>query len=239
MLDGPGEGDTACGVSQADDPDLSEGSAIEQRLALSYAPTAARAGLSTLLALDRRLAAIVRATREPMVGQMRLTWWHEALTVLGKGSPPAEPVLTDVAKILLPTGVRGEELATLIEGWEVLLDRQLSDDALEQFARCRGEKLFRLAGRVLGADDPGIGPAGRGWALADLAGHVSDPAIAMRARTLAQLRFEEAFRRRWSRAGRPLGALALLGRFDIGPNVTVPGSPVRVGRLFWHRMTGR
>lgn len=224
-------------MSPADDP--GDGGAIERRVVLSYAPTTARAGLATLLALDRRLGGIVRGTREPMVGQMRLTWWHEALTALDTELPPAEPVLADTAAVLLPAGVRGEELAELIEGWEVLLDRELPNEALERFAQYRGEALFRLAGRVLDAADPGIGAAGRGWALADLASHLSDPATASRAGALARPWFEQVFLQRWSRAGRPLGALALLGQFDIGADAPAPGSPVRVGRLFWHRMTGR
>ena len=49
------------------------------RLALAYAPAASRGAWLGFLALDMRLAAIVRAAREPMIGQIKLAWWRERL----------------------------------------------------------------------------------------------------------------------------------------------------------------
>jgi phytoene synthase len=51
----------------------------ERALALSYAPASTRPGLEALFALDTALGTILKTTREPIVGQMRLTWWYEAL----------------------------------------------------------------------------------------------------------------------------------------------------------------
>ena len=64
----------------------------ERGLIRAYSPDAkARQALDTLLALDDRLAEKVRTTSEPMLGQIRLKWWHDAITALDKGPPPAEP----------------------------------------------------------------------------------------------------------------------------------------------------
>src|SRR3546814_7046937 len=52
----------------------------ELALAICYAPRKARAALAALFALDATLADVLRTTTEPMLGQMRLTWWHDALT---------------------------------------------------------------------------------------------------------------------------------------------------------------
>jgi len=46
------------------------------RLALAYAPQSTRLPLLALLALDMRLAGIVRNSREPMLAQLRLAWWR-------------------------------------------------------------------------------------------------------------------------------------------------------------------
>jgi 15-cis-phytoene synthase len=54
--------------------------AAERRLILSYAPAHARAGLSALLQLDDTLADVLRHVSEPVIAQMRLTWWHDALS---------------------------------------------------------------------------------------------------------------------------------------------------------------
>ena len=215
---------------------------IEQRLAergmaLSYAPAPARAGLEALLALDAVLGGILRSTREPLVGQIRLTWWHDALNALDERPPPAHPVLQAIAAELLPRGVRGATLAPMVDGWEALLAEPLDMAAILLFAEARGGTLFGAAARSLGAGDSAIPAAGEGWALADLAGNLADPELAVQARAAATQRLDAALSCRWSRAARPLGALALLARADL-EGVPI-ASPRRAARLLRHRFTGR
>ncbi|MFC3580217.1 squalene/phytoene synthase family protein [Sphingomonas hylomeconis] len=215
----------------------------ERALALSYARADVRAGVAALFALDDLLGRILRTTREPMIGQMRLTWWHEALGKLDAEDAPAEPVLQALARHVLPRGVSGTRLAGMIDAWEVLLDGEAPDaGVLDAFAQ-RGVILFGAAGTVLGAvpGDP-VAPAGRGWALADLARHVSDAAVAARARGLAAAPLEAATAVRWSRGARTLGALAHLARLDLAAPAGAPirpAAPARVWRLLRHRLTGR
>lgn len=209
----------------------------ERALALNYADARRRVALAALLALDDVLAQTLRTTREPLVGQMRLTWWFDALAALDRAPPPAQPVLQALASEVLPLGVTGARLAGMIDGWEVLLDPEALDRArLEAYAAQRGALLFDLAGRVLGTSehDP-LAEAGSGWALADLAAHARDADEAKLARQLAAAALGDAMARHWSRAGRPLGALALAARMDLD------GAPPvgRVARLAWHRLTGR
>ena len=214
----------------------------ERTLALSYAPRAASAGVSALFALDATLGGILRTTREPMVGQMRLTWWYEALERLDTSPPPAEPVLQALANEVVTRGVSGTTLAGMIDAWEVLLDPETPDDAtLEAYAR-RGVILFGAAGRVLGSvpSDP-IAPAGRGWALVDLAAHVAEARVVEGARRLARTPLEAATAGRWSRNARALGGLAHLAALDLAEPAGSPirrGSPARVWRLLRHRITG-
>ncbi len=203
-------------------------------LALGYAPPGRRAGLDALFALDGALGQVLRTTREPMVGQMRLAWWREALAALDYAPAPAEPVLQALAADVLPGGVGGRELALLVDGWEPLLG-ELDQKAMEQHARWRGTHLFELAGRVLGTgqDDP-LADAGRAWALDDLARHLGDPMLATLARDRSVEPGERATGTRWSRAGRPLGALAIIARRGLGPE-----GALLVLRLAWFRLSGR
>lgn len=212
----------------------------ERSLAVSYAPRDRRDGLAALLALDDTLGQILRTTREPLVGQMRLTWWHDALSALDAAPPPAQPVLQALAAKVLPRGVTGARLARMIEGWEVLLDPEPLDRArLGAYAAGRGSRLFELAGDVLGApSDDRLEFAGAGWALADFAAHVRDDAIATLARAMAREALGVAAHGGWSRAARALGALALSARMDLA-SARAPGSPSRVARLAWHRVSGR
>ena len=212
----------------------------ERTLALSYAPPQSRAALAALFALDDTLAQILRTTREPLVGQMRLTWWHQALCALDTAPPPAQPVLQALAAEVLPRGVSGARLAEMIDGWEVLLEADPIGEAdLIAHATKRGGAVFASAAMLLGCP-PGdmVAAAGEGWALADLAANLSDAQVTARAAALAQAKLHEAMARRWSRAGRPLGALALIARMDLADG-SAPGAPKRVARLAWHRLTGR
>jgi phytoene synthase len=214
---------------------LTNGADPLRDLAVSYAPKGARAGVTALFALDAALGRILRTTSEPMVGQMRLAWWREALARLDVTASPAEPVLQAVARDALPLGATGGALARMVDGWEILLG-DLGDDALTSHAIERGVVLFEQVGRVTGAspDDP-LAPAGQGWALADLAANVGDAEVAGRARVMATDAFRDMTGKRWSRRGRALGALSLAAQLALDG----PPRPWWVARLAWHRMSGR
>lgn len=210
----------------------------EFRLAMGYADSSERPALEALFALDDTLAGILRTTREPLVGQMRLTWWYEALKRLDTAPAPAEPVLTALQACVLPAGVSGVMLAGMTDGWEALLEPVLDAAAVDRFARDRGRQLFELAGSMLSVSDARIGLAGEGWALADLSQRLSDAPSRMLARARAVGALDAALRGRWPGKARALGALALSARFDISASPAPPGGPKRVGRLAWHRLTG-
>lgn len=133
-----------------------------------------RAPLSTVLQLDRRLARIVARTREPVLGQMRLAWWRDAL-----GKPVAERPRGDAVLDAIGAHWAGREaaLVALVDGWEVLVTAErLGKAELESFAAARGAFFAALAGEA--APEPlrdYLLCAGRCWALADAALGVSDP----------------------------------------------------------------
>jgi len=217
-------------------------SAPERQLILTYAPAAGRAALAALLALDDALALLLRTTREPALGQMRLAWWREALARLDHAPAPAEPVLEALEREVLAKGISGASLVPIVHGWEVLIEEEVLDsDALRRFGEGRGQ-LFVAAGAALyaGSGDP-LAAAGQGWALADLSRNLRGSDDAGVARALALPLLDQAAAARWSRNGRALGALAHLARLDLQlPEGAEPpvGAPRRVARLLWHRLTG-
>ena len=147
----------------------------EAELALAWSAPPVRSRLRSALDLDRRLARIVAHTHEPMLGQMRLAWWRDAL-----GKPVAERPRGDAVLDALGVHWQGREalLTALVDGWEVLLTAERVGAAeAEQFAGPRGAVFTALA------DDRATPPlavrlavAGERWALADAAAGVSDPA---------------------------------------------------------------
>jgi 15-cis-phytoene synthase len=140
-----------------------------QRLALTYASARSRSATLALLALDARLAAVLRARREPIAAQLRLAWWRDMLTRPAAEWPRGEPVLDALRGWRDPSG-----LSDLAVGWEALLAEALTPEAIAEFVAGRG-RAFGCLARELGAEAiEHAEQAARIWALADLAAHISD-----------------------------------------------------------------
>lgn len=208
----------------------------EVALAIAHAPIAARNGLRALWALDARIAEAVRAAVEPMMAEIRLTWWRDALAELGQGRAP-EPLL----EVLAGLDIDGEALSDLPEGWIVLLDPPpLAEPALLRYGRERGGSLFGQAARLLGRPDfAPLVDAGAGWALVDLGHGSSDHGMAVRARAVAAPLLARATAVKWPRELRPLGMLAHLAARDADADKREQGAPARIFRMLRHRLSGR
>ena len=208
-------------------------------LALSYVPSARRAAIEALWRLDAALGAVLAGGSEPLISQIKLTWWRDSLEKLDRDKAPAEPVLEAVASHVLPAGVSGEALSRMEPGWTALLSPDLSAADLRTYAVARGGLLFRYSGQILGRDlSPLLEQGGERWALMDLARH-SNPADAAAAQEAARSIATEA---RWPSPLRPLGMLAALASRDAArplDQLEPPGAPARMLRMLRHRLTGR
>lgn len=142
-----------------------------QRLALTYASTRSRAAILPLLALDARLAAILRGRREPIATQLRLAWWRDVLARPKVEWPAGEPLLEELRGWRDPA-----PLAGLAEGWEALLADDLTPAIIAEFVEGRARAFAALA-RELGVYPPDDAEeAAKIWVLADLAANISDGA---------------------------------------------------------------
>jgi phytoene synthase len=213
----------------------------DRTLALAYVPAARRLAVEALWRLDAALASVLSTGKEPLISQIRLAWWREALERLDSEGAPTEPVLQALAGQVLPAGLAGVELAAMEAGWAVLLSAEpLGAADLELYASARGGLLFRYTARLLGETSPPafVEAGGAAWALIDLARHSTDApdadAAAKAARAIA--------RSRWPAPLRPLGMLAALARRDAEPDRTrwePQGAPRRMARMLRHRLTGK
>jgi len=205
----------------------------DRRLALAYVPAAARPAVEALWRLDVAFASVLATGTQPLISQLRLAWWREALERLDQAPPPAEPVLQALAAHVLPA-ISGAELAAMEEGWLILLaDDSLSEDDLRRYAEARGGLLFAYTARLLGDPDFPVAGAGAAWALADLARH-SRPGDEIKSPPPAP-------KTKWPRQLRPLGMLAMLARRDLerlDHEPEKPGSPARILRMIRHRLGG-
>lgn len=215
------------------DPDLT--------LALIHTPSANRPALAALFALDEAFGQTLASASQPALGQIRLAWWREALEALDNAPPPAEPRLADAARLLLPRGIRGAELAALEGGWRRLFDAFPWTIATAEALRARGHLLFGLGARLLGCDPPLLESAGELWALVDAARGCRD--AASRRLLLDQARgFGKPLRGiSLPSKARPLGMLTAAAIRDAGRGEPFEqrGAPRRVAAMLGHRWTGR
>lgn len=156
-------------------PDLAESLPLPRRLALSYAPSAARRANLALMLLDQRLGAIIASGREAVMAQIKLAWWRERLAEEPSRWPEGEPLLALLRDF--PGGAA--ELVPLVNGWEVLLAERLGSTEIADFATSRAAGWCALA-KGWGASPPLA--VARRWAMADLALHLpeGDEAAAVR-----------------------------------------------------------
>lgn len=180
-----------------------------------------------LWTLDARLGRVVATTTEPMIGQLRLAWWQEALTdasgVKGRGDP-----LVDALRAAGEAPPAG--LTAWLDGWEALI----ADVDLDAYAIGRGGGLFQsLAGEATVPD--WLMQAGAAWALWDLSGHVGNPHLAAQAISLARHKLVSS-EPEWPASWRPMRIAYALAQRDIvhgktAPNRLTPGLYLRLWRV--------
>ena len=137
-----------------------------QRLALAYAPRRVRRACLAPLALDARLAGILRRKGEPVLAQMRFAWWREMLGKDKASWPGGDAVLGLLAEWRHPA-----TLIPLIDGWEGLLAESLEPATVDAFAEGRGQAFARLASE-LGEPSARAQVCGMWFALGDLAANL-------------------------------------------------------------------
>jgi phytoene synthase len=140
-----------------------------------FAPAAAREALFALYAFNHEVAKVRETVSEPMLGQVRLQWWREAIDGLYAGKVRRHPVVEALAETrrFAPGGWSRTEFERLIDAREFDLAGRAPADLAELEGYCAGtsSSLLRLAGEALGADAASaraLDALGIGWALAGL-----------------------------------------------------------------------
>jgi phytoene synthase len=124
-------------------------------LSALFAPADKRARLFTLYAFNHELARIGESVREPMMGEIRLQWWREAVESACAGTPRDHEVVVALAHLFEATDVPGALFAALIDARTRDLPGEDFADiaALEDYADATSGALMRIAVRILGGGE--------------------------------------------------------------------------------------
>lgn len=139
-----------------------------------FAPAAKREALFALYAFNAELARVRELVSEPLLGEMRLQWWRDAIEKFYSGGYLAHPVAEGLA-----AAIRAHQLSRGL--FDRLIDARAADllngppadlAALEAYADGTSATVVALAAEILGARGaataPAIRHAGIGWALVGL-----------------------------------------------------------------------
>ena len=147
----------------------------ERYLTALFAPADRREDLLALYAFNLEIARTREAVREPMLGQIRLQWWRDALDEIDAGKPPRRhEVVAPLAAAIYRHNLPRDAFERLLLARERDLDdapfQTLAD--LEAYADGTSGALMALALAILGVADAAMlarsRSAGRGYALAGL-----------------------------------------------------------------------
>ncbi|MBS0411127.1 MAG: squalene/phytoene synthase family protein [Proteobacteria bacterium] len=142
----------------------------------------ARADVVALLAFDLELARAPRRASNALVGEIRLTWWREALDETFAGRPVRRhPTALALADVVRRHGLPREALEGLIDARYVELDKRVLDPVeLAAWAGGTAGAAARLSAQVLDPASPvdAAALAAEAWALAHAArfGLAEEPA---------------------------------------------------------------
>ena len=141
----------------------------DRYLCTLFAPDSAREGLFALYAFNIEIAKIREAVSEPMLGQIRLQWWREAVEGIYAGTPRKHEVVAALVPVIAAHDLSRRPFDELIDARQTDLDETPPPDlaALLDYARATTAPLNELAGKILGIE-PVPDAAGVAWALSGL-----------------------------------------------------------------------
>ena len=130
---------------------------------------AARADVIALYAFDQELARAPKVASNALLGEIRLTWWREALDEIFEGRPVRHhPTAQALARVVARHGLARTPLETLIDArYRELDSAAMSEAEALDWARDTGGVCAQLAAAILDpATDTKMALAGgAAWAL--------------------------------------------------------------------------
>ena len=121
-------------------------------LAAMAAPVAARRVLFPLYAMAIEVARAPWVTEEPMIAEMRLHWWRDALEESAEGRDVRKhEVTTPLAEAISPDTARALDRMVAARRWDIYKDAFEDEDHFADYLEATGGVLMWAAAENLGA----------------------------------------------------------------------------------------
>jgi phytoene synthase len=119
----------------------------------------ARADVVALYAFDHELERVAKIVSQPLIGEMRLTWWSDVIAEIFEGRPVRRhPVALALAEAIVHRKLPRSP-------FDAMIDARLSElDGGEPDRGAIAQATMKLATTILGAADADIDAAAFAWA---------------------------------------------------------------------------
>ncbi|MDW3222184.1 MAG: squalene/phytoene synthase family protein [Paracoccaceae bacterium] len=119
-------------------------------------PVAARRVLFPLYAFNVEVSRAPWVTQEPMIAEMRLQWWRDALEEIGTGAVVRRhEVVTPLASIIDAEGAKVLDRLVAARRWDIYKDAFEDAGHFESYLNETAAGLMWVAARALGVTDTG------------------------------------------------------------------------------------
>lgn len=126
----------------------------DRYIAALLGPRSVRSDLLALAAFSGELLRVHDIVSDPMVGQIRLQWWHDTLQRLARGDKSGHPVADALGRAMRRHGLPAELLEALIEARisDLQPEAFADDEALRAYLMHSEGALIKLTLRILGVE---------------------------------------------------------------------------------------
>jgi len=144
----------------------------DRRLAALFAPADVRPRLFALYAFNQEVGRVAEATSEGMIGEMKLTWWRDAIADLYAETPNVRRHAVTEGLADMTGRIARADLDTLIEARfdDISARPYASLDEVMAYVDATAVRLMRIALDVCeaGLNEERLHAAGRAWGLTGL-----------------------------------------------------------------------
>jgi phytoene/squalene synthetase len=150
-------------VSVAFDDDVKACAALVHRadpdrfMAVMAAPVAVRPKLFPIFALNAEVARAPWVTQEPMIAEMRLQWWRDALQEIAEsGTVRRHEVVTPLSRVLSPHLAAQLDEYVAVRRWDIYRDPFEDQAHFDTYLDQSAGSLMVASAQVLGPADEGV-----------------------------------------------------------------------------------
>lgn len=131
----------------------------DRYLAALLAPKAARRGLIALAAFQGEVARAVETVNEPIMGEIRLQWWRDALPGLRDGASTGNPLADALGAAMRRHALSEQAVLTILDANARALEPGFpaGEDDVSAYLRDSDGTGLQLAARILGVEPGGAG----------------------------------------------------------------------------------